>query len=84
MQSSTLDSNLLGATSSDQLHLDDSPLLASPLQTPLTVASFSNASAQQGLTVNSTADTVNPDDGMLTLREAILAANAKPGADTNF
>ena len=34
------------------------------------------------LTVNSTADTVDPGDGILTLREAILEANANPNGAT--
>lgn len=34
------------------------------------------------LTSNSTADTVDPNDGVVTFREAILAALANPGADT--
>lgn len=37
------------------------------------------------ITVDSTADTVNGGDGVTTLREAIIAANADPDADTiNF
>jgi hypothetical protein len=37
------------------------------------------------LTVNTLTDDTNPDDGLLTLREAVVQANATPGRDTiNF
>jgi CSLREA domain-containing protein len=37
--------------------------------------------AVNAIAVNSTEDTVNPNDGVTTLREAINTANANPGAD---
>lgn len=47
-----------------------------------TILPQSNSTPLDPIVVTSTADTIDDNDGVTTLREAIAAANAKPGADT--
>ncbi len=81
---STLTTNLFQSAGRNPVHLETSPLQPS-LPTLLTLNSASVAAPQSVLTVNSTADTIDPIDGKLTLREAIDFANRTPGSQTiNF
>jgi CSLREA domain-containing protein len=86
MKSSTLASHLFLSTHNRLDRLDATALQPNPFVSPLTSTTLSGASQQfPVLIVNSTADTVDPNDGKLTLREAIDLANRTPGSQTiNF
>ncbi|MBW4526734.1 MAG: cadherin-like domain-containing protein [Phormidium tanganyikae FI6-MK23] len=73
-----------GETAMKSFTLESNPLSVKAtnprFEFSLNLAPLSASASQQVLTVNSTADTVNPNDGVLTLREAIDLANATPGS----
>ena len=52
-----------------------------PTEGPFDIGSFQTGSDSPSLVVNTTADVVNPTDGVTSLREAIAYANAKLGPD---
>ncbi len=84
MSLSTLTANLFQSAGRSPVQLETSPRQPS-LPTLLTLNSASVAAPQSVLTVNSTADTIDPIDGKFTLREAIDLANRTPGSQTiNF
>jgi CSLREA domain-containing protein len=81
----------LSSTLSSTLQPTPQWLSDSGLQDPLNQAvsassspmvSSGSSTALNPFVVTSTADAIDPNDGVTTLREAINAANAKPGADT--
>lgn len=81
MKSSALDSSSRLSTYNNLTHPDTSVLQINPTSLPFSsFFALSASSSQQVLTVNSTADTVNPNDGVITLREAIDLANKTPGS----
>jgi CSLREA domain-containing protein len=86
MKSCILASNSLCALYNTFDRLDTTALQTNPFPSPVISMGLSGASQQVPvLTVNSTADTVDPNDGKLTLREAIDLANRAPGSQTiNF
>jgi CSLREA domain-containing protein len=86
MKSSILADNSLCSLCNDRNRLDAMALQPNPFPSPLASTTLSGASQELPvLIVNSTADTINANDGVLTLREAIDLANRTPGSQTiNF
>jgi len=81
MNSSTFDSSSLLSIDSNYTQSNTSLVPVNAANSSLNITSFQTASSSpQILTVNSTADIIDPNDGKQTLREAIELANTTPGS----